>query len=350
VDGFLEIAEVDLSSMRGCHNDRKQLGIRLAEICHHVGFFVAKNHGVDAALIETVFEQSKSFFNLPLAQKQTIDKCHSRHFRGWESEGTEFTNGRTDVREQIDFWSEHPSRDENVSPQYLKLLGPNQWPQPSDLPDFESALNIWFEKMGALADELLVLLALGLDLPERSFEHLFGDERMSLTKLIRYPTTPIGSFGVNAHHDTGFLTLLAPGNVAGLQVENPDGKWVDVPHVPGALVVNLGEMLQAITSNFFVATAHRVVARQERYSIAYFHGPSLSTALNPIQLSSNRLDRVTSSNRHSHAGYMARREETAAGIQDMKSGYRADVYGEQLWNYFQRSYPDNVERHYPTPQ
>ena len=44
---------------------------------------------------------------------------------------------------------------------------------------------------------------------------------------------------------------------------------------------------------------------------------------------------------------MTRRSETEAGVPDMQSQYRAAVYGEQLWNYFSRSYPENVERHYP---
>ena len=42
--------------------------------------------------------------------------------------------------------------------------------------------------------------------------------------------------------------------------------------------------------------------------------------------------------------------ETEAGVTDMASGHRPDTYGEQLWNYFARSYPDLMERHYPAAQ
>ena len=82
--------------------------------------------------------------------------------------------------------------------------------------------------------------------------------------IIHYPPTPPSEAGVNAHHDTGFLTLLWQHGVAGLQVQNQRGDWIDVPADDDAVVVNLGEMLQAMTGNYFVATTHRVVATQER--------------------------------------------------------------------------------------
>ena len=345
---FEKIPQVDLTPMRGSERERKALASALSEICHQVGFFVITDHGIDVRLVDTVFSVSQSLFELPLEQKRLIDKRQSRHFRGWEAVGTEYTNGRPDIREQVDLWSEHPPRAEDVTPNYLRLLGPNQWLPETVLPDFRATLQQWFTQLGALADELLALLALGLGLPERQFEDLFGDERMSLTKLIRYPATPPGQFGVNAHHDTGFLTLLATGGVAGLQVENPDGQWIDVPCIPDSFVVNLGEMLQAMTGNYFVATPHRVVANQERYSAGYFHGPSLHTLLEPLELPAHITARVAASPRHAEAGYMARREETEAGVGDMQSRYRPDVYGEQLWNYFSRSYPANMALHYPS--
>ena len=44
---------------------------------------------------------------------------------------------------------------------------------------------------------------------------------------------------------------------------------------------------------------------------------------------------------------MARKHETEAGVGDMQSDYKPAVYGEQLWNYFSRSYPENVAAHSP---
>ena len=345
---FAEIPLVDLATWRdGSIDDRKALAEQLREICHHIGFFVLVNHGIDQRLVNSVFTISRQLFDLPLKQKRLIDKKNSRHFRGWEGVGSEYTNNRPDYREQVDLWSEHPPRAKDVAPVYLRLLGPNQWLEDDVLPKFKETLDQWFEEVGSLARTLLEVLSTGLGFPEDRFETAFGTEQMSLTKLIRYPPTPAGEFGVNAHHDTGFLTVLAPGDTPGLEVENASGKWIPVQTVPGSFVINLGEMLQAMTGNYFVATPHRVVTREARYSVGYFHGPSLETQLEELPMARRFVDAVAASPRHAKAGFMAGRSETEAGVGDMQSQHKPQVYGEQLWNYFCRSYPDNVRRHYP---
>jgi len=345
-----ELPSFSLADWRASENSaatQQQLAQSLTDVCHHTGFFLLKDHGVSAELIDKVFKLSKRCFDLPLEKRNAMHKKHSRHFRGWESEGSEYTNGRPDIREQIDLWSEHPARDSNVEPHYLRLLGPNQWPQEPELEAFKPTLERWFTDLGAVADELMQILSMGLGLAPDYFDKAFGEERMSLTKLIRYPETPPGGFGVNAHHDAGFLTLLSPGTTPGLQIERADGSWLDVPLVENALVVNLGEILQSMTGNYLLATPHRVVTTQPRQSAAYFHGPSLEMPLHAIELAERFTQAVAASPRHRGAGFMARKEETDAGTADMQSSHQPDVYGEQIWNYFSRSYPDIVQRHYP---
>jgi|GEM_PF-115758 len=317
---------------------QQRLADELCTVCHKTGFFLLVDHGVDQTLIKSVFDLSARFFALPIAAKEGIDKRKSRHFRGWESEGSEYTNGRPDIREQIDLWSEHSARGADVAPDYLRLLGPNLWPEESLLPGFNKALNRWFCDLGSVADELMTVLS------------TFGSERMSLTKLISYPPTPAGQFGVNAHHDAGFLTLLSPGTHPGLQIEGPTGDWIDVPVVDGALVVNLGEILQSMSGNYLLATPHRVVTSSPRQSAAYFHGPSLDMSLAPIELADRFVEAVAASPRHQGAGFMARKQETESGVADMASHHRPDTYGDQLWNYFCRSYPENVALHYGKPE
>jgi isopenicillin N synthase-like dioxygenase len=308
---------------------------------------VVDNHGVDGGVVDDVFDLMRRFFALDDDTKALIDKRASPHFRGWESVGSEFTNNRVDVREQIDIWSAWPPTDEPFGPVFGRLHGPNQWMPEEVVAGQRAITERWMADLGALADRILQLLAVGLGLAPEFFTDLFGERPMSLTKLIRYPPTPPGGAGVNAHHDTGFLTLLAPGPVAGLQVINPAGEWIPAPSIPGTFIVNLGEMLQSMTGNYFVATAHRVITAEPRMSAAYFHGPSLDTRLDPIDLDPRFADAVAASARHRSAGFMASADETAAGVSDMASDHHAATYGEQLWRYFVRSYPDNVARHHP---
>lgn len=338
--GFESIPVVDLSRAgdSGFADD-------LCTICHQVGFVIVDGHGIDLSLVDDVFAMMERFFALDAESKAIIDKRRSPQFRGWEAVGSEFTNSRVDVREQIDVWSEWPVeiRPESRS---RRLHGPNQWMPEELLPGHRDVTLRWMREMGALADRLLELLATGLGLSPTYFRTLFGERPMSLTKMIHYPPTPLGGAGVNAHHDTGFVTLLAPGPTAGLQVLSPDDEWIDVPSIPGTFVMNLGEMLQAMTSNYFVATPHRVIAPTERFSAAYFHGPSLETELRPLPMEQRFLDAVEASERHRAAGFMATAEQTAHGVGDMASTTTTSTYGEQLWNYFSRSYPDNMARHH----
>jgi isopenicillin N synthase-like dioxygenase len=151
---------------------------------------------------------------------------------------------------------------------------------------------------------------------------------------------------VNAHHDAGFLTVLCQHRVGGLQVLNPDGRWIDVPLVPGALVVNLGENLQSMTGNYLVATTHRVIAEAPRRSLAYFHGGDLRMPLDPLPLDDRIARAVAASPRHAGAGFMATRDDLLDGRRGT-TARSARVYGEQLWNYLARSYPENMRLHHP---
>ena len=338
---------IDWSRGKNNPEDRVALAKSLRNICHEIGFFLVKNHGVDASLVADAFSLSKQFFDLPLDKKKLIDKTQSRFFRGWEAEGAEYTNNRPDIREQIDFWTDHVPYKESIEPHYLKLLGPNQWPSDELLPGFQVRIQAYIDALEKLANEIMATLAIGLELPESTFEDMFGDQRMSLLKLIRYPETPVGEFGVNAHHDTGFLTVLHAGETPGLEVELADGSWCEVPVIENTFVINLGEMLQAITGNYFIATPHRVVTRSQRYSIGYFHGPGLNTPLHRLHLDKGFEKAVAASPRHLNAGFMAPIKETLSGVGAMESPLQASTYGEQVWNYFCRSYPDNVRKYYP---
>ncbi len=344
---FTEIPVVDMAPWRGDDGARAAFADDVRDICHNVGFMVLTGHGIDPGMVADVFALSEKFFALPEDQKRLIDKRQSRHFRGWEPVGAEYTNNRPDMREQIDLWSEHTPRPADSEPAYLRLLGPNQWPPEEIAPGFHAALDRWFSEMGALADDLMGVFATGLGLEQDHFKKLFGNECMSLTKLITYPETPPGQFGVNAHHDAGFLTILAPGETPGLEVENAAGDWVPVPLIPGSFVLNLGEVLQAMTGNYFIATPHRVVTRVPRRACGYFHGPSLDMSIAPLDLAPHFHQAVAASPRHAAAGFMAQAKETDSGIADMQSQHHPNIYGDQLWNYFLRSYPENARLHYP---
>ncbi len=345
-EAFTEIPAISLAGWRNAGADREAFARELVRVGHEVGFFTLVDHGVTDDFVDRYFALLEAFFALPEETKALIDKRQSPHFRGWERVGAELTGNRVDYREQLDLSTENPAYAPDALPAYLRLDGPNQWLPDEVLPGFRATVTQFLDQMAALADELMGILAVGLGLPEDAFRVAFGERPLSFAKLISYPPTPPGQAGVNGHHDAGFLTILLQHGVGGLQALNQQGEWIDVPPIPGAFVINLGEMLQSMTGNYLVATTHRVIADQQRYSSAYFHGPDLRASLAPLDLAPEFAAAVAASPHHRDAGFMAKRDELLAGEQGIASA-PVPVFGEQMWNYYVRSYPDVVALHYP---
>lgn len=256
-------------------------------------------------------------------------------------------NDRLD-REQIDLGKEYEPYAENIIPYYLRIDGPNQWLPDEIILNFKEIILEFLHKMEAIAWELLEVISLGLSLPIDYFKVYFCERPLHHVKLIHYPATPAGEAGVNAHKDTGFLSLLVQHEkeASGLQVLAPDNIWIDINPPQGAIVVNVGEMLQAITGNYCIACIHRVIARNERYSSAYFHGPDLRTDIKMINIPKSFQEDVLRSTRHSDAKFMTKRKDLLQGKESI-SGTSAGNYGEQYWNYLVRSYPDSIRFHHP---
>ena len=63
-------------------------------------------------------------------------------------------------------------------------------------------------------------------------------------------------------------------------MKDKDGSWLDIAPPPGALVVNIGDMLQRLTNHVLPSTTHRVVNPAperrgfSRYSMPYFLHPA----------------------------------------------------------------------------
>lgn len=88
-----------------------------------------------------------------------------------------------------------------------------------------------------------------------------------------YPSCPEPhlTLGTSKHSDQGFLTILLQDHIGGLQILH-ENEWIDVPPVPGALVVNLGDLLQLISNDKLKSIQHRVLASKvgPRISVANF--------------------------------------------------------------------------------
>ncbi|MBM3559771.1 MAG: isopenicillin N synthase family oxygenase [Alphaproteobacteria bacterium] len=163
------------------------------------------------------------------------------------------------------------------------LCGLNQWPTDGALPGFRTATLAYLDAVTALAFRMLPVFARALDLPPDPLTPLFRDPTMVM-RMVRYPAVGeirSDQFGSNTHTDSSFITFLPQADVPGLQVQTPAGEWIDQPIVPGAFVVNSGNMLKRLSNDRFKATPHRVTTavERDRYSLACFFSPDLDAVV-----------------------------------------------------------------------
>ena len=82
---------------------------------------------------------------------------------------------------------------------------------------------------------------------------------------------------INAHSDFGTLTLLFQDSVGGLEIQDPheEGKFRSVPPVDGAVLVNIGDLMERWSNGRWKSTVHRVVAPPLAASAS--NGPDAAT-------------------------------------------------------------------------
>lgn len=79
--------------------------------------------------------------------------------------------------------------------------------------------------------------------------------------------------GFGTHTDISCVTILFQDDVGGLQIRSKQGEWMDVRPIEDALVVNIGDFMQAWSNERLRSAEHKVILRQnivERFSLAFF--------------------------------------------------------------------------------
>ncbi|XP_066333056.1 gibberellin 2-beta-dioxygenase 8-like isoform X1 [Miscanthus floridulus] len=243
-------AELELPTV-----DLEAPGEALAAACRGLGVFRLANHGVPAALSARLFATARA----TLAEAPFSDKrAQPGYF--W---GTPALSLRV--------------RDVNWVEGFHVALGDQQSAPATPLGDLLDLAAEYGAHMARVARTLFDALAapLGLDAGQAA---TYLAERNGFLRVYRYPRCPEpGRLGMEAHTDSSVLSVINQDAVGGLQVHH-DGAWRDVAPgggETGTLLVNLGDMAQAISGDAYCSVRHRVAASQaaERLSLCYFAFP-----------------------------------------------------------------------------
>ncbi|MCB2082726.1 MAG: isopenicillin N synthase family oxygenase [Sphingomonadaceae bacterium] len=263
-----EIASVSIA--RPLEDVADELGQSFSEF----GFAVIRDHGIPADLIAKAEELSKQFFALPEDVKRKYHIPGGGGARGYTPFGTEKAKD-AEVHDLKEFW--HIGRSLPEGHALAEFMQPNIWPE--ELPEFRETFEALYKAFEDAGDRVLRAIAIHLGLAEDFFVPTVLDGN-SVMRLLRYPplegAEAEGAIRAAAHGDINTITLLLGAEEAGLELLTKQGVWkaVDVPE--GALVINVGDMLDRLTNSRLRSTTHRVVnprgeaAYRARYSMPFF--------------------------------------------------------------------------------
>jgi len=238
------------------------------------GFAVIRDHGIPQDLIDKAEDLSKAFFALPEATKRQYHIAGGGGARGYTPFGTE-TAKDAKVHDLKEFW--HIGRTLAEGHPLAGYMAPNIWP--AEMPEFRETFETLYKAFEKAGGRVLEAIALHLGLDRQFFAPTVEDGN-SVMRLLHYPPMDCkdaeGAIRAAAHGDINTITLLLGAEEAGLELLTKEGVWkaVDVPE--GALVINIGDMLDRLTNSKLRSTTHRVVnpkgeaAYRARYSMPFF--------------------------------------------------------------------------------
>ncbi|KAG4213205.1 hypothetical protein ERO13_A01G040300v2 [Gossypium hirsutum] len=269
-----EIPPIDLSKLDGPdHDEEVNQIVRAAET---LGFFQVVNHGVPTELLDSLKQTAHNFFGLPPERKAVYRREVSPS--PLVKYGTSFVPEKEKALEWKDYISMAYTNDDEAL---------QQWPV-----ECRDVALQYLKTSHEMVRKLLEALLgnLGAELDDSKIDAFIGKKMVNMNF---YPTCPNPelTIGVGRHSDMGTLTILLQDGIGGLFVKVPQdvnmekkGEWVEIPPIPGALVINIGDMLQIWSNGRYKSAEHRVrtTSTKSRVSIPIFTSPQPTQKIAPL--------------------------------------------------------------------
>ncbi|KAJ8547260.1 hypothetical protein K7X08_010846 [Anisodus acutangulus] len=247
------IPVIDFEGLGKTAAQRADIVRELKDACENWGFFQIVHHEIPSSVMEKVLEGVRNFHEEdPKVKKEFYSRDVTRKF-------TYNTN-----------FDLHKAPTANWRDTLYCVMAPNP-PDPDEIPEVcRDVLIKYAEYVMKLGLTLYELLSEALGLNPYHLKDIECADGLFLAGHY-YPACPEPDYtlGLSGHTDSGFLTIIVQDPIGGLQVFHKN-QWVDVPFLPGALIVNIGDLMQLITNDKFKSVLHRVLAKNvgTRISVA----------------------------------------------------------------------------------
>ncbi|XP_065826250.1 uncharacterized protein [Oscarella lobularis] len=291
----LSLSQAD-SSIDWNSSDVRGLCEKLDEAFRTIGFVFLTNFGVPEDEVEKIFTMYDKFFDLPVDVK-------NRFRRAEKASGN---NGYVALRrERLD-----PTKPSDLKETFQTDLSAHEWPD-KEVPTLKEESTKFFGSCRDLGTRVMAAMGRGLDglkdpdLFVNSHQLIGSLKNRTTLRVLHYPPLPPeneiepGQLRCGEHSDYGSITLLFQDTMGGLQVKKTAGGYINVPYVRGAVLVNLGSLMQQWTSDKYIAARHRVLLPEDpdkrsriRRSIAFFFHPDDDFVIESLD-GSNKYEPIT---------------------------------------------------------
>lgn len=281
---------------------RATIAAAVDDSCRKLGFMQITGHGVPASTITGLAEAIDWFFDLPVETKSRWRAPRPSVNRGYtppRSERLSYSLGVVSPDDLFEAFNVGAARSDFPG---LELDGEiyaeNIWPDMANddqqaADDFRCRVERWFFAAAGVARRMTDIFALALGLPDGHFAP-FTDHSIDVLRMNHYDVPPgvaVGDdqLGMGAHTDYGIVTVLWADPVPGLEILRHDGSWLPVLPAPGALLINLGDLLARWSNDRWLSTMHRVVPPRDRdgnllrrRSAAFFHDGNADAVISTL--------------------------------------------------------------------
>ncbi|WCJ20679.1 2-oxoglutarate (2OG) and Fe(II)-dependent oxygenase superfamily protein [Euphorbia peplus] len=269
-DDSLQIPVVDMTKL-GEEDENEMALLHIA--CQHWGFFQLINHGIEEQVIENMKRDIQEFFKLPLEEKMACAQLPN-DIQGYGQAFVVSEHQKLDWGDMLFLLTQPPSRrDFRV------------WPKHPI--SFRETLENYSAELNKVSVELVRVMGRNLQVDPEKLSDMFEDNGIQGLRMNYYPPCPQADkvMGLTPHSDGVGLTLLLQVNdVQGLQIKK-NGEWIPIKAIPGALTINVGDIIEIMSNGEYKSIEHRAVVNPEkqRLSIAGFHSPNINTMIGPLQ-------------------------------------------------------------------
>ncbi|XP_018629874.1 bi-functional coumaroyl CoA and feruloyl CoA ortho-hydroxylase F6H2-2-1-like [Nicotiana tomentosiformis] len=258
---------IDLSNC-----DDPKVAESICDAAEKWGFFQIINHGIHVEVLENVLEAGHKFFELPVEERRKYLKENS------PTHTVQLKTSFSPLAEKVLEWKDYLFHIYDSEDESSTML----WPVVS-----KDQVLEYMKWAKTVIVKLLEVLLKGLNVKQID-EALKSVVMGSLiVNLIHYPKCPNPELaaGAGRHADVSSITMLLQDDVGGLYVREPKGDgWIHVPPVKGALVINIGDVLQIMSNDRYKSVEHRVIvnANRNRVSVPIFVNPAPDAVFGPL--------------------------------------------------------------------